>query len=269
MDHKVGFIVGLSKKTGTKKLILQVREIKEKLIHWESVKPSDAELNETQKEVDNIIDSLNKIDDEYSKIQEDLADMRSQLEAEIERRKELNKDVVGLQAKVFELEGKLENLNLERDREQLERLLERQLMLLRQLASSYQYNAVKYVEGCSTGRFMHAVTHEQLGRSSSKAVEKASRFAEIESKFFGSRFSKTEEINTAVKDIRELGTSISHPQTLRNGNVPNYDDLKNAIQECLNSGMIDHDVGADANLLLEVVKFLTEKNGSSNILASK
>jgi hypothetical protein len=155
-----------------------------------------------------------------------------------------------------------------------EKIFERNLMLIRQLATSYQYRSAKYVDVGSVDR-RYCTTHSQLMDSALKfGLFKKTRADAIESEFlkFRPTLTSTVYISNVIKQVRELGTSTSLPSLKINDDLtesaPTVADMRTIIAETFAEGLITNDEREDALTVLSAIIFISPLVGITDVLQS-
>ena len=156
-----------------------------------------------------------------------------------------------------------------------ERIMERNLMLVRQLATSYQYRAAKYVDVGDAKR-RYCTTHHQIMSSAKKrGVENVRKANDIEQEFFrlSPNLSETDHIANIIKQVRELGTSTSHPSLMIHDDLsespPTSADMALIINALFDAKVIGADVRDDSLVILGVINIISPLVGVTDILQSQ
>jgi hypothetical protein len=145
----------------------------------------------------------------------------------------------------------------------------RNLMLVRQLAISYQFHAASHL-GVGRTRKLFCMTHKDLSTTvKTQDYLCQQEFLSIENKFTTrmgplGKLSTTTAVAQLVKNIRELGTTNSHPtHVLKRDNsgrlveVPaTYEDMVSIIADLKTHGTLRTEEAEDSLILLEVLHYL-------------
>ena len=180
----------------------------------------------------------------------DITELRGRLRSEEERRKLEN----------CELKGKI--TQLESDKLEL-----RRVMIVRQLAQSVQYYMTKqFPADVFKTKFSHQCTFENIeskaGKSTDPNVQQI--FTDISNKFIECGVDDLSDVGPMIKEIRELGTGVSHPNRMIRVNklgvfeefVPTVEDVRTIINEV----DLPLDLKQYANILVDMLIKLVPPN---------
>ena len=169
------------------------------------------------------------------------------LQSAVKAIKVLGNKVVSQDKKIHSLELEVTSLNAdmalvmrERTVAMRERCNQRKLMVMRQLATSYQFRAATILGygNAPNRRFM--VTHEQLQQSnkidSAKLTQLEITFSDLDANLVN------DNIGQDIREIRNIGVDTSHPALLiaDDGNEysPTEEDLRAVVDELCSTGRV-------------------------------
>jgi acetolactate synthase small subunit len=133
-----------------------------------------------------------------------------------------------------------------------ERICERELMLVRALATSFQYALTQKFPGLFTTLFPYSCTFNDISKKVSKqSNDTFNTTLEEVTNVFISHGTDAEDINDLINIIRELGTSSSHVTKLIDGK-PSAADLL----EIINHSPLPPNIKIAARTLLDALVFI-------------
>jgi hypothetical protein len=133
-----------------------------------------------------------------------------------------------------------------------ERICERELMLVRALATSFQYALTQKFPGLFTTLFPYTCTFNDISKKVSKqSNDTFNTTLEEVTNVFISHGTDAEDINDLINIIRELGTSSSHVTKLIDGK-PSAADLL----EIINHSPLPPNIKIAARTLLDALVFI-------------
>jgi hypothetical protein len=182
-----------------------------------------------------------------------LEDLDKNLSAEVKLRENLQNDIATVQKDLTEMIRTMELLKEDRDRS-------RQVLLIRQLAYSYQSKLAEFVKIPNSKL---SRTHGQVSKMPIKEIQ---NFHHLLTFFQNRGYVDNVDIDNAIEAIRDLGSHLSHSHMNIDTTFATETDIKGILCDLLNSGTIDqaiHDISLDVlGAIVEMCKSpdCTEKN---------
>ena len=138
-----------------------------------------------------------------------------------------------------------------------ERICERELMLIRSLATSFQYALTQKFPGLFTTLFPYACTFNDISKKVSKqSNDTFNTTLQAVTNIFISRGTDAEDINPLIKIIRELGTSSSHVTKLIDENGNQRKPSAQELLEIIDRSPLRPEIRGAARTLLVALEFV-------------
>lgn len=239
----------------------QLNQIKEYLVHLEDNQPDVEKLQNFQNSITEITFSINQVDKMNHQSIAEIASLKSQLETEIA-------DRINLQSTVDALNQIVHNQQLVINSLQIEKVQQHSLLIIRQIATSFQHKAAKYCGVGKTGN-QSCITYQDLERAANKNPTTLSLFEQIRRLIVSNGFSDEIDFISSITSFKEIGKSSAHPYTSIEGTKPTQSDIIEMINTLCNDGLITETLKSNAVKVLSVIQAICNLLGSDDLLDSK
>lgn len=160
--------------------------------------------------------------------------------------------IQSLESRLIELENDLHDVKEELMNIKEKKEYEKKVLIVRQLAYSYQSKLAQYV---NTPKSKLSRTHWQVHNTKSKDEV---AWSEIETFFENAGYFDDLDVDNAIEKIREIGTNLGQPLTDLNGEIFSEDGMKEVIHELTENGILDRQHAMCALDCLAAIVFLSQ-----------
>lgn len=207
----------------------------------------------TDQDCDNALAILDKIKNTHHDLQQltstlskEIFELKGKIDAETKVREETNQLML---SKIDELE--LSNKTLYNEYNNM-----KNVMLVRALATSFQFSLTKLFPGLFTSRYAFSCTFDDV---QAKVEKKKNPIFDQELtavvKLFQEKGVEKEDVPLLIKTIRELGTEHSHVTTVKDGEIERKATAAD-IELAITNADIDATIKSDAKILLSVLEMI-------------